>query len=253
MDFGSSIVSSHEEILTSALRNIRFTRLSKKDRKQLVYNKSKLCEFHVELISDADTLFLYNIETMQLYGACSCTTRTFEHRDFPDGFNICWVNIRCTYDTLTIPELPFYLTGGRLLWASILQYCFNMFGNNFSVLNHSISEAVGYHIAMGMNPYADSPIRNYFDVPSAQHIIQQFDGNFIQEYFDTRRDELMLRPTTSYLFYVAHPEINYSNIPSIIHSLPVSTRMGGKKTKSKSKSKSNSKSNSKSKSKSKYK
>ena len=248
MDFGSSIVTSNEEILTSALRNIRFTRLSREMNKQLVYNKSNLCEFHVELISDADTLFLYNIETRQLYGACSCTTKTFEHRDFPDGFNICWVNIRCTYDRLNIPELPFYLTGGRLLWACILQYCFSMFGNNFSVLNHSISEAVGYHIAMGMNPYADSPIRNYFDVPTAQHIIQQFDGNFIQEYFDTRKEDLLLRPTTSYLFYVANPEINYSNIPSIIHSLPLSTRMGGNKSKkSKSKSKKSKKSKSKSK------
>uniref|UniRef100_A0A6C0BA08 Uncharacterized protein n=1 Tax=viral metagenome TaxID=1070528 RepID=A0A6C0BA08_9ZZZZ len=70
----SSIVEGNEDIVREMLSNIVFTPLTIGIRKQLVYDKNNLCEFHDDFLENSDTQFLYNSQTGQLYGACVCMT-----------------------------------------------------------------------------------------------------------------------------------------------------------------------------------
>jgi hypothetical protein len=228
----SSIVEGNEDIVREMLSNIVFTPLTIGIRKQLVYDKSNLCEFHDDFLENSDTQFLYNNQTGQLYGACVCM-----YDMLPEGIYACWVYTECTFDKLTIPGLPRNITSGRLLWAHILKSCYKKFGNHtFMVFNHSIEEAIGYHIQMGMHPYSSSPIQHYFNPARIEEIINSIEG-FSADYLSigTTTSDLIRDPKTNYLFYLSHPEINYSDVPSIINSIPLSTRMGGKKSKKRNK------------------
>jgi hypothetical protein len=224
----SSIVEGNEHVIRELLRPIQFSQLSMEDREQLVYDKSNLCEFHDNLLKDTDTQFLYNTGNGQLYGACSCM-----YTMLSEGIFACWVYSECTFDKLTVPGLPANVTGGRLLWAHILNSCYVMGqGRPFIVFNHSIEDAVAYHLQMGMHPYSSSPIQHYFNPQRVKAIIDEIEG-FEESYLSigTTTPQLIADPKTTYLFYCSHPEINYGDIPSIINSLPPSARMGGKKSK----------------------
>ena len=223
----SSIVTGTEQAINLQIEHIKFDFLDRDAKSRLVYDKSNLCEFHDDLMEDENTQFLYNSKNNQLYGACICNYQTYNKL-----LNVCWVNIECTYDD--IPGLPPFLSKGRLLYAHILNTCFKrFFGNSFVLCNHAIDEAVRYHLTMGMHPYNDSPIQKIIPRYFLTDFIAYFDGGFYSEYLVDKKNTNQLRenPETCYLFYVSDPETRYDNIASIIHSLPLSARMGGKKTK----------------------
>ena len=209
----SSIVEGNEQIVRDRLTPIQFTPLSMGIRQQLVYDKSNLCEFHDALLENSETQFLYNTGNGQLYGACVCEYKML--------------------DRLDIPGLPANVTSGRLLWAHILKSCYDKSGRRpFMVLNHSIDDASGYHIQMGMHTYSSSPVKDVFPPKRIEEIIDSIEG-FEESYLGIGRTtpQIVASPKTTYLFYSSHPEINYGDIPSILNSIPLSARMGGKKSK----------------------
>lgn len=144
--------------------------------------------------------------------------------------DVYYIDYRCTSD---IPHDPIFnsnfVSPGRLLWCYILGHInqHNITHNNrhgFMIYNHTIPEAYGYHIKMGMYPsglikqntgldmkalFKKHPALNEADLPlDSWGKLGAFPQPLLDEFDNT------------YLFYVGDPSIDYSNVKTVMNSLP---------------------------------
>ena len=238
-DWAKPISKNDEERVNDLMSHFFFGPITKDVLRTvpLTYRKNRNCPTPMEEFFDEPEkhLWLINQTTNEIYGICKIIDDSFGIGEY----RFIYVDVRCTFNTTSDD----YITSGRLLWSYILNHCFKV-SPKFVVYNFSTPQAKGYHLKMGMKPYAESEdiqkILNEEDVVKLPQIKED-----IQEYPDAAK-ELSLRTVSEItstndaggsMFYVSNPRINYNNIYDIIMSLPLSETMmrkGGKKYKRKS-------------------
>jgi hypothetical protein len=232
-----SIAGRTEHEINELLKPVMFSRLNGASRQHLVFTEEQQdsCDFHDGFMQDPGTVFLFNKNTGDLYGACILSFKTWGNA------NICWVHTRCTYNRANSLGLWEYVNSGRLIWAYILNVCYKYYkGRTFIVMNFSIATATGYHLQMGMRPYYSSSLpEKGIKVEDVEMMVNYFEksgGGFgwHPDYLEGTTEALLRDPQTVYLFYLSTSGIYYGYIPSILNSLPISSRpfSGGKIPKS---------------------
>lgn len=217
---------SSEMLINIAIRDIRFGPLTREQRAATIFDHGPRgeCEFHAAIMGDDDSQFLYIIQgdgRYRLFGACTSSYYTMS-----GGIFACWVHQECTYSRVRVEGFP-HVTSGRLLWCHILKSCHVFSGGRpFFVANQSTQDAIPYHISMGMNTYeesgAESTLKQELMMGILMHVLGE--QNFLAEYLNLgiTSTQLYDNPVTSYLFYFSFQGADYSNIGSIINSLPTS-------------------------------
>ena len=145
------------------------------------------------------------------------------------GLHVFYIGSRCTYETPGLEMPDKFATKGRLLWAYALNYVFTMAGPNSIIYNSALDEAIGYHLKMGMIPYNESLFPEKY-IPQVIMIDDEgIEGN------------KKVMSESNILFYKLK-DIDYSNIVTILLSLPEGTHekpkseFGGKRKKTRRKS-----------------
>jgi hypothetical protein len=202
-----------------------------------------LAHGHEGYLDNPENYFwLVHSQNATLYGVCNIS----ENEDEISGYTFFYIITRCSIEKTGHAQV----TSGRLLWAFILNYCYNTcveMGKppNFVVYNHTIVEAKGYHLKMGMKPFNEFAPGTFITEQQAytlHHIeddVPEPAGEYLKDITRTNGDG-------GYLFYVSRPGVNYGSIYDIIASLynPAGGRHM-KRNKIRSKNKKNNKKNKK--------
>ncbi len=144
--------------------------------------------------------------------------------------DVYYITYRCTSD---IPHDSIFdsnfVSPGRLLWCYILGHInqHNIIHNNrhgFMIYNHTTPEAYGYHIKMGMHPSGFIKQNTGLDMKDLFRMYPNLNEADLPE---ASWGKLGASPRPSfdefdntYLFYVSDPSIDYSNVKTIMNSLP---------------------------------
>lgn len=228
-DWAKPVSKNDEERVNDLLRQIYFGPVKKEHVGLLNYERNLHCPTPIEeFFAEPENYFwLINSSTNQIYGVCEILDDSITI----NGYRFFYVDVRCTFNKTGDD----YITSGRLLWSYILNH-FGKLWPKFVVYNFSTPEAKGYHLKMGMKPYAESEVKdiiNEENVIKLPYIKEDIPGNT-----ELEKVSVFGITSTNYaggnMFYISNPSIKYNKIYDIIMSLQLSETMmekGGKKYK----------------------
>ena len=215
------------------------------DIEQLQHNFTR-CDWKDDLINDIQEHYVDTYRVLvsrdEILGFAN-----FYHTgyDILGQINIYVVSIECTKDKLTNNTQQYeFITNGRLLWAYILNNIYQINGSNpFIVYNHAIPDAYQYHIKMGMSPSNNYNLQDKFEklTKTANVFDKSIKRMFLENDYlnNAGLSETAINSDEfyeTYLFYISSMDVNYSDIHSILYSLPegelrMKTKRRGGKTK----------------------